>query len=107
LVDEGAQQGGNIAVTGIGGRHRLAMRNEDGLSLDTRNGKQLVSCARRRGSLLCCPFDKHHLHLGNTVEEVIRACLVGPEVSGLEKGCGEREAAVAVASQNAYGEIVG
>jgi len=45
-------------------------------------------------------------YLGNTVEEVVRSCLVGPEAFGLEKGCDERRGVVAAALQSAFGERV-
>jgi hypothetical protein len=45
-------------------------------------------------------------YVGNTVEEVVRACLVGPEAFGLKNGCDERSGAAAVASGNALWEIV-
>jgi hypothetical protein len=45
-------------------------------------------------------------YLGNTVEEVVRACLVGPEAFGLPRECDERRSVVAAALQNAFGEKV-
>jgi hypothetical protein len=44
--------------------------------------------------------------LGDTVEEVIRTCLVGPEAFGLPKECDERRGVVAAALQEAFGERV-
>jgi len=45
-------------------------------------------------------------YLGNTVEEVIRACLVGPEAFGLPRECDERRGVVAAMLQNEFGERV-
>jgi hypothetical protein len=55
--------------------------------------------------------EPQHLRLvksysGNTVEEVVRSCLVGPEAFGLKKGCDERRGVVAAALHKAFGERV-
>jgi hypothetical protein len=43
---------------------------------------------------------------GDTVEEVVRACLEGPEALGLPRECDERRGVVAAALQEAFGERV-
>jgi hypothetical protein len=45
-------------------------------------------------------------YLGNTVEGVVRACLVGPEAFGLEKECDERRGVIAAALLEKFGERV-
>jgi len=46
------------------------------------------------------------IYSGNTVEEVVRSCLVGPEAFGLERECDERSGVVAAALHKAFGERV-
>lgn len=45
-------------------------------------------------------------YLGNTVEEVVRSCLVGTEAFGLPRDCDERKGIVAAALQKQFGERV-
>jgi hypothetical protein len=45
-------------------------------------------------------------HLGNTVEGVVRACLMGPEAFGLEREADEKREVVAAQLQRAFGECV-
>lgn len=56
-------------------------------------------------------MEPHHLkfvksYLGNTVEDVIRSCLVGPEKFGLDQDCDEKREVIAASLQKAFGEKV-
>ncbi|KAH7356258.1 prion-inhibition and propagation-domain-containing protein [Pyrenochaeta sp. MPI-SDFR-AT-0127] len=78
------------------------------LSIDLEKAKPRHTWAVRERLLETEP---HHLkfvksYLGNTVEDVIRSCLVGPEKFGLDKDCDEKREVIAAGLQKALGEKV-